>query len=269
MLCETNTFPFDPEVRFEARGHRYFVHDAPVPLSVTKLVSRHFGGFDADAIIGNHFGQWKANASSKYHDQIASCTSDADAKRAIKAEWTRNGAEARRLGTTLHKVIEDELNGAAVDEVQAGAVSAEREAFHAWLAGPCAARALTPHRTEVNVFGRGRNGAVSVAGCVDALFRDADGKFWLVDWKRSKPFGPSDAHFGRYGNGAAKLVKDTAFSKYCLQLAVYAALLADLGVDVGDRRLLVRFSADEGAIEVDANFDGCDDVARAMLDGCV
>ena len=60
-------------------------------------------------------------------------------------------------GTTLHKEIDDELNGAAVDEVQAGAVSAEREAFRAWRSGPCAARALTPQRTEVNVFGHGRN----------------------------------------------------------------------------------------------------------------
>ena len=51
-------------------------------------------------------------------------------------------------GTTLHKVIDDELNGAAVDEVQAGAVSAKREAFRAWRSGPCAARALAKTKNQ-------------------------------------------------------------------------------------------------------------------------
>jgi len=264
-LKERNPLVFDQRIAFFVKGHKYVVSGKAAQTSVTSLVSKSFAGFDPDRVIGENFVKWKENASSKYHDQIAASHDDEAAKRQIKREWNRSGLVARTLGTKLHKVVEDELNGEGVDDAYAADVAAEQQAFRAWRVTWCAERGLAPYRTELCIFSLDATGLPAVAGCIDALFVDEEGKLWLVDWKRAKPFDRNDPHYGRFGRGPCERVKDTSFHKYTLQLAIYARMLKRLGIDVADRRYLVRLSAEDGHDTQHAVFDGCDEVAQTIL----
>ena len=266
MLSTANPLAFDRRVRFVERGHSYYVDDQKARVSVTGLVSNSFSKFDPEVVIAKQFTSWKANASSTYYQTIQGCDGDDErAKRLIKAGWTKKGREACAIGTRLHLVIEQTLNGEAVDEGKMADLAAEREAFLSWQQGWCAERKLVPYRTELKVFATNEAGSPVVAGCIDALFVNDVGDFILVDWKRSKSFPADAAHYGRFGVGHCSAVKDIQHHKYALQLAIYAAMLKRLGIDVNDRRYLVRLSAEDGAEVIHAHFDGCDDVARALL----
>jgi hypothetical protein len=67
------------------------------------------------------------------------------------------------------------------------------------------------------------------------------------------------------GTGPAAGLVDTAFTRYTLQLAIYARMLQlRTGIDVGRRRLLVRLTAD-GYENIEAHCPECDAAAEELL----
>jgi len=271
MLAERHPIPVLDAVRFDEPSHTYTVLGKRVPISVTKLTGRNFEAFDADRVISANFTKWRVRASSPYHAVIAGSASEQEAKVAIKAGWDAKGLEARTLGTKLHKIAEDLLNGKGVDAAADASVRAERHAFEAWRAEWAGERRLSPYRTELPLYGVDDEGVPVIAGMIDALFRTPDGELVLVDWKRSKPFSAT-AHerdrFARNGTGPCAALPDDAFWKYSLQLAVYARLLKlTAGLDVGARRFLVRLTAEDGYEVIEADAERVDPVAHALLHG--
>jgi len=269
MLAERHPIPVLDAVGFDEPSHTYTALGKRVPISVTKLTGRHFEAFDADRVINTWFSKWRVNASSQYHAVIAESASEEQAKAAIKAGWDANGLKARTLGTRLHKIVEDLLNGEHVERAVDDPVRAERRAFEAWRDEWAAERRLSPYRTELPLYGVDDEGVPVIAGMIDALFRTADGELVLVDWKRAKPFSAT-AHesnrFARNGTGPCASLPDDSYWKYSLQLAVYARLLKlTAGLDVGTRRHLVRLTAEDGYEVIDADHERVDPVAHVLL----
>ena len=247
MLRKQNPLPsVDDSVGFDPEAHAYDVEGVPVPISVTGVVEQLFPRFKPRKTVELHYETWKASGR-KYRQIIGNAASDEDAKKAIVKLWT-DDTTARDMGTLVHACVEQLLNRQPVDPEARGQVFAELNAFEVWLEGS----GLTPVRTELPVFAKDNvGGAPVLAGTIDALFRDAEGQLWLLDWKRtSKPFGPKEWAFRRHGHGPAIRLSDTKHAKYSVQLALYALLLREAtGLDVADRRLLARFAPGSGEVE--------------------
>ena len=86
------------------------------------------------------------------------------------------------------------------------------------------------------------------AGQIDGLMKDSDGRYYIVDWKRSKHIlKPTVAAFNHETgtHPITKHIPNTDFHKYSLQLSLYATMLPEChGIDVEDRLYLVRMHPD-------------------------
>lgn len=267
-LRQHNPIPtVDARVKFHGPTHTYYLDGLEAPISVTSVVDRLFSEFEPDEALALYYEQWKASGSSKYAHIISAAANDDEAKRQIKLAWEVAGKQSSELGTRIHAAVELALNGGVPSTGSIEDVKKEYSAFQRWISEFALPNRLTAFRTELPVFLEGATGAPLLAGMVDALFRDSEGKYWLVDWKRTKaPFGSSERSYGRKGFGAAKKLPDTKFFRYSLQLAIYARLLKQtLEIDVGNRRILVRLHADGFAV-VEAETVFCDPVAEQALD---
>jgi len=249
MLAKRHPLPAADAVGFDDETHTYSIDGAVVPRSCTTVVYDLFPRFKPKKTINLYFENWKASGKSKYKAVIDTSFTDDEAKLEIAALWARS-TEARDLGSLAHKQIENLLNGVPVDSEARAPVEDEVAGVERWLQ-ECGLRAF---RTELPVLARAPDGTPVLAGMLDALFQDAEGQFVLVDWKRtSKPFGHKEWSFRRHGHGPAIRLDDTKWMRYSVQLALYASMLRETaGIDVGDRRLLVRLTK-TGAEPIEAN----------------
>jgi ATP-dependent exoDNAse (exonuclease V) beta subunit len=111
MLSKINAHPRDSRIVFQDEGHIYTIEGFNGhPISVTTVIHKFFPEFDAEKIIGNMMKgkNWK---NSKYYGM---------SKEEIKKKWKDDGESASKLGTAMHKAIEDYINAEAsppVDEL--------------------------------------------------------------------------------------------------------------------------------------------------------
>jgi hypothetical protein len=241
-LSRQHPLPADPHLAFAEEGHQYTAWGQRVQRSTTKLIAECFGAFDGAGCVETYYEAWKANPKSEYHARIHAAldagASEEEAKASILAMWE----QWRDLGTALHAHCELDLNGVApaLDPALAPEV-AQFEQFKA--SAFVAERGLRPYRTELCVAYRAADGVVVCAGRVDALFVDAEGSFYLLDFKRSKrKLGGGQRGFqGAMGTGVASHLAETDFHKYSLQLACYALMLEQThGIAVDERCYLLR-----------------------------
>ena len=257
----------DERMKFIEPTHNYFLDGRAVPISVTSVVGRLFSEFDPEETLSLYYQRWKSSGSSKYEDVISSAANDDEAKAAIKLQWETAGTQASELGTRIHAAAELALNGGVPSGDAVKDVEREFSAFQSWLSEFALPNRLTAFRTELPVFLALADGTPLLAGMIDGLFVDSENKYWLVDWKRTKaPFGKSERSYGRKGFGAARKLPETKWTRYSLQLAVYALLRKHtLRICVDQRRFLVRLHAD-GYEVVQAETSLCDPVAEQALD---
>ena len=271
-LAITNPLPADPFLLFEEQGHTYTAWGQRVARSTTRLLHECFDDFDGDACTDAFYEGWKGNPKSKYHTRVHELLDtglgDEAVKAQIRADWSALGEEAARLGTALHTHCEYDMNGQPAPELNAE-IAIEVAQYEAFKASDFA-RGLTPYRSELCVAYRGDDGVVACAGQIDALYVDAEGRFYLFDFKRVHPkhkLTPKARGFmGRRGNGVAAHLPDAHFWKYSLQTSAYNVMLASSqGVDVGDRMYLLRMHSQQGTYELVQCVDLRDE-ARAMLE---
>ena len=255
-------------IEFDEEGHKYTLNGITAPISVTGLISRHFVAFDGPAVVEQYFDRWKHKITSNYYELIQQHPDDEDAKQAILDQWEANKQEACRLGTATHKAVELLLNAAPLETCANPEVEDEINAFLTWHDQKVRHEGWCAYATELLVGGLDAEGKLCLGGAIDALFTNGKGEHVLVDWKRTKdPFGPDEAtRFAKRGTGPAKELLDTKYNKYALQLAVYARMLKlVMGIEVGDRRYLVRLSGTDGAQQIDASGAVFDRVDEALL----
>lgn len=261
MLQKRHPLPsVDDAMGFDAPTHTYTCDGVPVPRSATAVVAALFPIFKPRKTVNTFFETWKASGKSKYQAVIATSFDDAEAKAAIVAGWA-NDTTARDRGTLVHKCVEDLLNGVAVDAEVRASVEPELGGFERFLEDS----GWAPYRTELKVFAKdAAGGAPVLAGTIDALVKDADGALVMVDWKTGKPFGPREWCFRRRGHGPAARLDASKYLRYSVQLALYALMLKEsTGLDVADRRALVRLPKKGGAELLWARADAAVDEAAA------
>ena len=249
-LAAAHPLPADPHLRFEEAGHTYTAWGQRVERSTTRLLHDEcFHEFDAVACTDAFYDGWKTNPSSKYHERVhellAAGLDDEAVKAQIRADWKALGEEASRLGTALHAHCEFDMNGQPPPPLDP-AIATEVAQYEAFKASDFVReRGLRPFRSELSVAYRGDDGLVACAGQIDALYRDAEGNVYLLDFKRVDPkhkLAPAARGFkGLRGKGVAAHLHDAHYWRYSLQTSAYNVMLrASHGLDAGDRMYLLR-----------------------------
>ena len=133
------------------------------------------------------------------------------------------------MGTALHAEIEIILNG--LEPTPSSMEPALRAQFSAFQTA-AAAEGLTPYRTEWRIFDDIRR----LCGTVDAIYRRNDGKYVLIDWKRS-----NCDHSRKSPNMRAPLAQyaDNKLCRWSLQLNLYKTILETYyGISIAEMRLV-------------------------------
>ncbi len=238
---------------FDAESHTYTIDGSVAPRSVTTLVKTQFP-FNANAIIAANYRKWKE--TDKYAELCIG--SDAEGMVAIAAHWTKKGNDAAAMGTEIHAWAETWINlkqkwGSpsvplflvAQPRESAQVVDFVAFAEHKGIAGV----PTFSYAAELIVWWKTQDGSLALAGTIDALFRDTQSNYYIVDWKRT-----------------ARAITGTRLKQYSLQLSIYAILLKQSrNIDVHDNLYLVRLSPDTATYELTK----CTDLrgwARLLLD---
>jgi hypothetical protein len=231
-LWVTNCHARDGAVQFFEDTHIYLVEGEQY-TSATSVLKTFFQEFCADKVIA------KMRASKKPLKMEYIGKSDEE----IKQLWDDNGKRASALGTLIHDSIEKLLNGMYIGFIE------DTDVQFLW---PTVMRQIyqmvkmwCPFRTEWRIFSQ----RYKIAGTIDAVFCTRDrNELVLVDWKCLKKL----ERYNRFQKALAPLEKwsDCNFSKYTLQLNLYAFILEQEYHLKVSRMQLVCFMKETGNIEV-------------------
>ena len=214
--------PRDADLTFDEEAHAYYVRGRRL-RSVTDVVAAAFPTFDAESvaerIVRSHRSQ--SDPTYAYYGMT-----EAD----VVASWDGKGTGAQALGTALHGEIERALagEGPGPDASRVGPEFGHFRAYRRDHAGHVVVR------TEWRIYDEERG----LAGTVDAVFRDPEGRYVLVDWKRSREVTRENRW--ERGHDPVAHLPHTNYWHYALQLNLYASVLErHYGVAVGAMRLVV------------------------------
>jgi hypothetical protein len=237
-LAYINGVERDLQVVFYEYGHRYEIKTDKKSkyTSVTTWVHSHFPKFNADEVINGMMCGKNWNPDNKYWGQSPD---------QIKKDWNKNGADASRAGTKLHKHIENFMNMDELKEeegtnafthamliqhnlrrdvhnlspeLQARNASKEWNYFIAFAEqNPD----LVPYRTEWMVYDE----TLKFAGSIDMVYINSDGSLSIYDWKRCKEIVKTNGFNKSATTECIDYLPDTNFWHYSLQLNTYKMIL--------------------------------------------
>ena len=269
----------DFRVRFQPENHVYFIDGRESNGSVTGMIHFFCKEFDSDAVItsmmnGPHwpragylrdllpassFARVAAVAPElidlyvlQPKDELRIChvlqnlcqqallkddvAEFCLSRQEIKQQSVRNGAEAAHYGTWMHALFEAYLNGHEVPTT-----SPEFRMFHDFLSD--LGSDIVAWRTEWVIFAEDEH----LAGSIDFCARASDGKFLLIDWKRTAGLR---AKFQSWERMQAPLshVCDCPGMQYRLQLNAYRYVLEKYYDMAISRMLIVCCHPDNGQV---------------------
>ena len=200
-LSEKNAHERDIHIKFEETGHKYSIKGDTSFVSVTTWLKKFFEPFNSDLIIDRMMRspKWPNN---KYFGMT---------KQNIKNLWRQNGDEAARLGTAMHKSIEDFYNGEKIEYD-----SFEMKCFEEFVID----HPLVPYRTEWTVYDE----ELKLCGSIDMTFINEDGSLSIYDWKRCKSMD-LQSDFNKYALAPIQTVPDTNYWHYTIQLNAYKTII--------------------------------------------
>lgn len=199
---------------FDEATHSY-TYDGRELVSVTTFLGRFFEVFDGPGVARKVV----ANPKSKYFGR------DPDA---VVADWEARGQEARDLGTLLHANIQQYLREGDVR----GERSDQFPHFEAFLRTKYWRPLLVEERVHCLESG--------LAGTVDAVFEDQDGRVVICDWKRARKMKRGNRW--QRAKPPIEHLDDCDLAKYSLQLSLYRHLLRHRLRDRDVRLVLVNFT---------------------------
>lgn len=186
----------DARVTFEPKDHKYYIDDILINYSVSEFVAKYFNKFDAHRI---------ASKLSPSHELAGMPVQE------IVKIWEQKGQEAREEGTKLHTEIENHLNGKTINNPTVE--------FQQFLNYVNAHTQYSIYKAEWRVFDEQN----SIAGTIDAVFKDKQGKHIICDWKRSKKIKRENPW--QTGLSILQHLEDCNYNHYCLQQNIYKAIL--------------------------------------------
>jgi ATP-dependent exoDNAse (exonuclease V) beta subunit len=205
-LSRINHHLRDDNITFKDENHEYtIIGMKKKPISVTTLIHRFFPEFNADNVIT------KMMSSSQWtQSQYFGLT-----RESIKEEWDISGKNASRLGTIMHKSIEQYLNNETVDDPNSKEFSMFLEF---WRDIKKIYPTLTLYRTEWLIWHE-----YGIAGSIDCVISDSNGDFIIIDWKRSKEIKEENKY--EKGYGPFSNFDNCNYWHYTLQLNFYRHII--------------------------------------------
>ena len=208
LLQEINANERDKDIRFQEKGHIYYVKGKKGYTSVTTLVHNAFPKFNADKIIDTMMASPKWS-ESKYFGMT---------KSDIKKQWKVNGQEAAKMGTAMHLMFEYHYNQIHPEKIETYKDTIEYSYFHNFIKDH---PELKAYRTEWTIFYE----EYLISGSVDMVFyNEDDNTYSIYDWKRVK-------EIKKTGFGKTCLIPglshihDANYWHYCFQLNIYKFIL--------------------------------------------
>lgn len=206
---------------FEEVNHKYTDSLNIVYTSVTETIDRYFSPFNANQVIA---GMMKADTWPK--SPYFGMTSNE-----IKAEW-KHSAD---LGTLMHSYIETAIKLSCTDtpygpklnkntlisEVECLIEKIELKTELSYFL-QFVQKELEDNMyclSEFRVFSR----TLGIAGTIDLLLYDEDGKCKIFDWKRCGSIRKENKY--KKGKGIFAEVEDCTYNHYSLQLNLYRHIL--------------------------------------------
>lgn len=195
MLNIVNKHTRDENIEFFEEQHVYIINKDPNFISVTGLVKLTFPPVNPDTIISKIRRSSKYDSTNKYFNMT---------DEEIKNLWYATGAEACSRGTSLHKNIEKYYNKeeTSIDQeckewlyFKQFVEDTEREAY----------------RTEWMIYDE----TYKVCGTLDMIYKNPDGTYDIVDWKRTK----------KLSKARSVVPSNTFYWLYTLQLNLYKFIL--------------------------------------------
>lgn len=219
----------DTNVIFNEENHTYHIrgYESETFTSVTTFIKSLFKAFDGPQVVEKHYHSWQADLDNKYYGMT---------KVEILQSWETNGLNAATLGTSMHKNIENYyLDRPYHTDTEEWA---RFQAFESWYSK--LSPAWLPYGCERMVY----HEELKLAGCLDMLFIDSEGKYILCDWKRCKEMRFDN----RYAKGIAPCTSNLAdcnYIHYSIQLMMYGYILrTKYNIDVS-QMFIVNFHPNE------------------------
>lgn len=195
----------DAALFFDEEPHKYYINGVCNNISATTLIHKYGEQFDADKVIKKMMCG-KSWENSKYYGMTAD---------EIKTSWSNNGMEAAKLGTKMHKSIENYWNKIENDTEDTDTIE-----FKMFLQFHKDHPDLVPYRTEWEVYQEDYD----ICGSIDMIFVNEDNSLSIYDWKRCKKIEKEPA-FKKYCKVPVKHLPDTNYWHYSLQLNLYKFIL--------------------------------------------
>lgn len=203
LLSEINKHHLDIRIKFQDKGHKYWIDDDDKDLiSSTTFIKKFFKPFNVDDIVA------KIVNSDKYHNDETYEYYNMEEKD-IKNKWNIS----TELGTKLHMSIELFYNN-IISEIK----STDYQYFINFNEDH---KHLTIYRTEWLIFSEKHK----ITGSIDAVFiNNDDSSLSLYDWKRTK-----EIKFIGFNNETApeplNHLQECNYSHYSLQLNLYRTII--------------------------------------------
>ena len=235
FLERINSHEHDKHIRFQEKGHVYYVKGKTGFTSVTKFIHSYSKPFNADAVIEKMLASGK---NKKYEGMTAA---------QIKKQWNDNGYESHTMGTAMHYAIECYFNGIGNDSMKGGVLwdglDKECEQFESFKRVQ-SEKGLVPYRTEWCVFDEEKK----LSGSIDMVFKNSNGGYDIYDWKRSKEIKTSG--FDKYSHPVLSMLPDSNYWQYSLQLNTYKYILEkNYGLRI-DNLYLVAFHPEQDGMKL-------------------
>ena len=212
VLARAHPWERDARIAFDPGPHAYLIDGARAKISVTGVVERAAGSFDAEAKIR----EWEERG--RFPPKYKGMTGEE-----ILESWRVNGADKAQKGNVMHAAFEVFMNTGYASQIP----QLEREMlyFKAFWKKEVEERGLIPWRAEPRVFTDPEH--ISLAGSVDALFWDPESELYvLMDWKRSQEIPcTAKGRFGYFKHPAFRRFEKVKMNKYSLQLNIYRYIL--------------------------------------------
>lgn len=221
-----NSHSRDPHIVFDEVPHTYYIDGSSEGyISCTTFIHSFFGKFDAQKIAERLVTGNNPKYKNKQVDDIIE-------------EWEKNRDEAALAGTKMHKNIEDAYNQKnVVDD------SPEYAMFLKFLSDWSQ---MVAYRTEWEIYDE----ELKIAGSIDMIFRDDDGKFHIADWKRSKEIKKSNKF--QKGTPPIEHMDDCNLNQYSLQLNLYKFILQkNYGLEISGMFLVIMHPNNTTYIKID------------------
>lgn len=200
----TAKHPKGETITFEDEDHSYKDSSGQVYKSVTTFIHDFFPPFDTETISAKY-----ASKHNMSQDEV-------------KKQWEMNRDQAAAYGTRVHAFAEAKLKGLPqaepLDKRDKLAFSAVSDYIDNELL-----KNYTILEMEKIIF----SPSLGLAGTVDLLVKDKQGRLNILDWKTNKEIKYTNSF--QSGNPPVSHLQDCNYNHYCLQLNLYKYLLFNEG----------------------------------------